>query len=170
MKRLLLGTYAMVLALSLLYQGACGTLMILANQHVDRKNTREALRYYEMLGRIAPGCPDILVWQAWRQYELGNLKEAQNLAEKGRRKNPESPEVRRLLGQLAYEEGKFEEALDYWKDDPVGQAWVYFELGRLQECRECLSRCHGDEPGLKDLRIALEKQKERPGPDLKQSP
>lgn len=165
MRRMILGTYAMVLALSLLYQLTCGVLMRLANQQVERKNPREALRYYEILGKIAPGSPDILIWQAWRHYELGNLKEARNLAEKGRRKNPEGEEVRRLLGQLAYEEGKFEEALDYWKDDPMGQAWAYYQLGRLQEARQCLSRCNVDEPGLNDLKIALEEQKETPGPN-----
>lgn len=156
--RILSRFYAAVLMLSLLYWVACQVILALANAEVDQEHPGQALAYYEMLGRIAPGFPDIYFWQAWRQCELENYPAAKLLVEKGRLRNPESPEAARILGQIAYMEGRFEEALQLWKDNPPGQAWACYELGRFEECRTALAKCRNDEPGLDDLRSALQEQ------------
>ncbi|MBN9417460.1 MAG: hypothetical protein J0I12_18575 [Candidatus Eremiobacteraeota bacterium] len=149
--------------ISLLYWLVCQGILAMANGEVDQEHPGQALAYYEMLGQIAPGFPDIDYWQAWRQCELENYAAARSLVEKGRLRNPESPEAPRILGQIAYMEGRFEEALELWKDNPPGQAWAYFELGRLEDCRSALAKCRSDEPGLENLRSALQEQEKAQG-------
>lgn len=162
MIRILSRCYALVLLLSMLYWMTCQGILALANAEAEQKKSAQALAYYEMLGRIAPGFPDIYFWQAWRKYELEDYSGARELVEKGRLRNPQSPEIPSLLGQLAYMEGHFEEALELWKDNPAGQAWAYYELGRFEECRAALAKCPGDEPGLDELRKALQEQEKAP--------
>jgi tetratricopeptide (TPR) repeat protein len=155
MSKIFLRLYLGLISISLVYWLSCNAMVEWANYQVEQKNPREALRFYRIVGQIAPGFPDIFIWQGWRECELGNYAEARSLAEQARRHNPRSVEVAHLLGQVAYAEGRFEEALEYWKDDPLGRAWAYYGMGRLEESRQCLKSCKGDEPGLDDLKKAL---------------
>lgn len=155
MVKIVLRIYLAAMVSSTIYCLTCGGIAWWADHQVDQKNTQQALRFYRLLGQIAPGFPDIFVWQGWRECELGNYAEAKALAEKARQRNPESAEVPALLGQVAYMEGRYQDALECWKDYPAGRAWAYYELGRLDESRQCLKQCRGDEPGLDELRKAL---------------
>ena len=157
-QRILLRLYVMILVASAFYWLACNGLYWLAAYNVDKKDNPSALHCYQILSRIAPGYPDVFICQAWREFEMEHYAEARKLAELGQRGNPKSPEVANLFGQLAYHEGKFEEALQFWKDNPAGQAYAYYELGRLEECRASLAKCAPDEPGLDELRKALQEQ------------
>ena len=156
MVKRMLRAYLGLLILSVCYCVACGVILFLAAYQADQEHPEKALRLYRTLATLAPGAPGVLVSQGWCECQLGHCDQARILAERARAQDPNDPEVANLLGQIAYLEGNYQEALEQWKHDELGRGWVFLATKHYAEARECLKKCPADTPGLEKLRQALD--------------
>ena len=93
-------------------------LMLLASTHMERQNYPAAADAYQRLSASAPDDPTVLARYAQALYLASGRQltaAIQDIADKALAINPQQPTILGMLGIASFEEGSFQQAIDYWQ-------------------------------------------------------
>lgn len=96
-----------------------GLMLTVARALYREELYRRAARFY----RLAEGAPEAAAELGYTLYQLGERQAALRQLADALDREPEHHEARAFFGNLLYEEGKYEEALDHFLRIPPTEVW-----------------------------------------------
>lgn len=136
-------------------------LMLAVGRSLYREEMYErAVRYYRRAGETAPARAET----GYCLSQLGRPGEAEDHVERALELDPDLHEARAFLGNLRYEDGDYEGALEAFRRVPAGEMWDPLAVWRTVELLRGFGDLPTDDPELEPYLEQLERLSAAAGP------